>query len=790
MTIFKKSTGYVMLGNPSISLTNKVHPDASLKYIQDSDIFSLLVENVKDYAIFVIDPSGYIVTWNKGAENIKGYTAEEIIGEHIRIFYSPEDNTNNVPFYNLQQAAATGRYEDEGWRIRKDGSQFWANVVFTALYQDDGSLKGFAKITRDITQRKQNEDKLAAMAALVNNTSDGVFSTTTSLHILTWNRSAEKLYGYSAEEVIGRTTLETIKPRITAEFLAERNKIIAERSFWNGEIIHTNKAGQEVIVSASISAIRNELNEVSSYIFIVRDKTAQKKAEERIAYLATIIENTSDAVFTCDAGYKILSWNKAAGQMFGYAPEEVIDKNVADILKTHITEAQRREIRGIIKERGEWVGELIPTQKNGSALYVYASLNVIRNSRDEIVEHIFVCKNITTKKKAEETEQRLKAQLDKLLNDKLDTTLKELADYKYALDRSSIVAITNQKGVIQFVNENFCKISGYEKEELIGKDHRLINSGYHNKAFIRSLWVTIGKGNIWKGELKNKAKNGDYYWVDTTIIPFLNDDGKPYQYVAIRADITERKKAEEALRLLNEELEERIKKRTNQLEIANKELEAFSYSVSHDLRAPLRSIAGFSKILEEDHGQKLDKEGLRLLGRIINNSVTMGRLIDDLLTFTRLGKIDAVSNNVDMNGLVRASIDEIAQNKNLSDYNIKVMQVPPCCGDANMLKQVWLNLIGNGVKYSSKKAQPEISIGASENELSVTYYIKDNGAGFDMQYYSKLFGVFQRLHDTNDFEGTGVGLALIKLIINKHGGDVWAEGKPGCGATFYFNLPK
>ena len=379
----------------------------------------------------------------------------------------------------------------------------------------------------------------------------------------------------------------------------------------------------------------------------------------------------------------------------------------------------------------------------------------------------------------------------------LKRTLREVSDYKYALDESSIVAITDQKGIIKHANENFCRISKYTREELIGNDHRIINSGFHSKSFIREIWTTIANGKIWRGELKNRAKDGAVYWVDTTIVPFLDDSGKPYQYVAIRADITERKKVEENLINaqhdiieLNRGLEEKIRNRTEQLKKTNEELEAFSYSVSHDLRAPLRGIIGFTTILEEDYGDRLDEEGRRITDVIKSNTLKMGRLIDDLLAFSRTGKQEILKTRIDMNSLVESIKEEQeAQHRvaNVIEWNI--LTLPPAYADMNTIRQVWINLISNAVKYTSKEESAFIEIGSQITKDETVYYVKDNGVGFDENYKHKLFRVFQRLHDADEFEGTGVGLALVAKIISRHGGRVWAEGKENEGACFYFSLP-
>lgn len=237
-------------------------------------------------------------------------------------------------------------------------------------------------------------------------------------------------------------------------------------------------------------------------------------------------------------------------------------------------------------------------------------------------------------------------------------------------------------------------------------------------------------------------------------------------------------------------LDHKVKERTSQLERVNKELEAFSYSVSHDLRTPLRAVSGYSIMLKEDYDDKLDAEGKRIIGNIITNARMMGQLIDDLLTFSRLGKKELTSTKIDMQMLAISVVNELLQNDLEKDYKINIGILPPIEADPGMIKQALMNLASNAIKYSSKKAKPEIEIGSEDEETRTIYYVKDNGVGFDMAYSGKLFGVFQRLHSQEEFEGTGVGLALVKRIIDKHNGEVWAEGQENIGATFYFSLPK
>jgi PAS domain S-box-containing protein len=279
--------------------------------------------------------------------------------------------------------------------------------------------------------------------------------------------------------------------------------------------------------------------------------------------------------------------------------------------------------------------------------------------------------------------------------------------------------------------------------------------------------------------------DGRETWVSTTKVPLPNSEGETIGIFGISRDITERKQAEQAIRKLNADLE----KQATQLKDANKELESFSYSVSHDLRAPLRAIDGYTRILVEDYEASLDAEGKRVCAVISAEAQRMGQLIDDLLSLSRTGRKEIHSSKIDMKALAVSVFNDLIRGEP-ERIDFQIAELPSVMADPPLIRQVWVNLFSNAIKFTSKKKRAVIQVGSKPGGDEHIYYVHDSGAGFDMEYAGKLFGVFQRLHSENEFEGTGVGLAIVQQIIHRHGGRIWAEGEVEKGATFYFALPR
>lgn len=415
----------------------------------------------------------------------------------------------------------------------------------------------------------------------------------------------------------------------------------------------------------------------------------------------------------------------------------------------------------LINEYG--TGEKFISAVNGMNTFMDIAMGIIGEAYLQEKKQIIKEDAEKIKKLNHELEQKV---ADRTIQ--LENTISQLEEYKYFfINNNDFACIANTDGFFVTINPQFEKVLGYSKEELLESQFLIfihpddIAATLEEVEKLKSGALTLNFVN------RYRKKDGNYIWMEWSTYPDVVS-GKLY---GIARDITERKKFEE------------------QLLSVNNELEAFTYSVSHDLRAPLRAVNGYAEMLNEDFGSKLDEEGKRIIDNISYNATKMGTLIDELLAFSRLGRKEVNRKFIDMNELAEGVLSEVNKaHPNLAKINIKKLH--PVKADYGLLHQVMYNLISNAIKYSSKKQLSVIDISSEDNGDEIVYSVKDNGAGFDMKYSDKLFGVFQRLHSQEEFEGTGVGLAIVQRVIAKHNGRVWAEGKVNNGATFNFSLTK
>lgn len=475
-----------------------------------------------------------------------------------------------------------------------------------------------------------------------------------------------------------------------------------------------------------------------------------------------IFENALDIICSTDGEGTFLKMSPSSLKIWGYRPEEMVGRKFTEFLVSEDVEKSKEASEGLPANQVLTNFENRYRHKDGSILEMLWS--AWWSDIDGVV--IAMARDITERKRSEwalrESEERYR-----LLFEGNPHPV-------WVYDLDSLAFLT--------VNEAAIRRYGYSREEFLSmtiKDIRPTED-------VPSLLETVSKaasGSDEGGTWRHRKQDGEI--IDVEIASHQLVFAGRNAEIVLAHDITERKKAEAAIKQLNTNLEQR----SVQLELANKELEAFSYSVSHDLRAPLRAIDGFSRILLEDYSDKLDEDGHRVLQVVRKNAQNMGQLIDDLLSFSRLGRKAIESSAINMTDLAKSVCEELIASDSENRHRFEIERIPPASGDCSLMRQVFFNLLSNARKYSRLKNQPIIEVGGRTENGNNVYYVKDNGAGFDMRYANKLFGVFQRLHGPEEFEGTGVGLAIVQRIIHRHGGKVWAEGKVNEGATFYFALP-
>jgi PAS domain S-box-containing protein len=350
------------------------------------------------------------------------------------------------------------------------------------------------------------------------------------------------------------------------------------------------------------------------------------------------------------------------------------------------------------------------------------------------------------------------------------------------------LALLGSDGRYVFVNQRFGAWIGKPPSEILGRTPReIVTPEAFERARPQIERLMRGESIVYENYIR--TPDGELHHGLITAVPQRAADGTLSSFIVVGSDITEVKRAEQALRQANETLEQRVRERTAELQAANQELEAFSYSVSHDLRAPLRVIDGFSRIALESFAAELPAEAQGLLRDIRSNTQQMGRLIDDLLAFSRLSRQPLRRQSVVTNDLVASILHALRAEMEGRSVELRIEALSACAADPGLLKQVFWNLLDNALKYSKRRDPAVIEVGSQPGSQCITYYVRDNGIGFDMRHAHKLFGVFQRLHGAEDYQGTGVGLAIVQRIVERHGGRIWAEAEPDRGATFYFTIP-
>jgi PAS domain S-box-containing protein len=670
--------------------------------------------------------------------------------------------------------------------LKKDGSTFWGSVSWRPVFDSNGKSLGFRTSTHDITKRKEAEEEAKRIGeyyrALFEKAPDGIVLLDANAQYKFVSPAARKIFGYSENESISKDPSLFTHPDDLSMVLSTLQKLFTDPSYVPViQYRYANKAGAWLWVESTFTNLLNDPI-VNAIIINFREITDRKLAEEALKEnekrFREFFEANSDGITIFNINETgpptvILDTNENAAKMLGYSKEDMLKLNPVSI-ESNLTQEQLAYRTKELKENGFANFETVIRHKDGHDICVETKAKVIFYNNQPALMNIV--RDITERKLAQESliesERRLKesqavARLGSYVWNMKTGLWKssKILDEIFGIDHSYIRSL---EGWVKITHPDWQKtMNDYVLDEVL-KNHKPFDKEYR---IIRQ-------------------DTGEERWVHGIGSLEFDDRNEPITLIGTISDITFRKDAEEEIRILNEELEHRVIQRTEQLEQSNKELEAFSYSVSHDLRAPVRHIMGFAEILKNECSDELSEKAVHYLETISGSAEKMGDLIDNLLNFSRTGRTEISKSHLNMNSILEDALNQIRTG--FGDRKIKwnISDMPKVYGDYNLLRIVWINLLDNAVKYTRERKLSIISIGFKEEKKETIFFVRDNGVGFDMEYSGKLFGVFQRLHSASQFDGTGIGLANVRRIISRHGGKTWAEGEVENGAVFYFSLPK
>ncbi len=681
-----------------------------------------------------------------------------------------------------------------------------------------------AQITRIATERKRAEESLRdrekLLRAITDGSDDMIFIKDRDSRLLFLNPAGCRMFGLTTDQIEGHTDAELQddpdSPQ-AARFVEMDRRVMESRKPKIFEEDFFTPDGERHILLTSKTPRFDDQGKVIGIIGISREITELKRAEESLRdanqKLRLHFEQTPMAVIEWDLDFRVSQWNPAARTIFGYRREEALGQHASFI----VPEAFRSQVDGVmqalITKTGGERSSNPNVSKDGTPILCEWYNTPLINEQGIVTGIASVVMDITARTQAQQLLAWEKSALESI--NRAESLEKVLAKLMLGLEQQlpgalcSVLLLDDdgrhlRPGAAPSLPEAYtraldglaigptggsCGTAAYVKRQVIVADI----ASDPRWADCRELALAHGLRACWSTPIHGGAERvlgtfAIYYREPHHPVPAELELIERAVHV-IRLAI-ERKHAEEQIRQFSTSLERRVEQRTAELQAANKELEAFSYSISHDLRAPLRAVDGFSRMMLEDNAARLDDDGRRMLGVIRSETQRMGRLIDDLLAFCRLGRQQTQPAQIDMHALAQGVFDELAAHDPERELRFDLHPLPPAVGTQAMIRQVWVNLIGNAIKFTRGRETGEIEIGTREGEDGeLVYFVKDNGAGFDMRFADKLFGVFHRLHSQQEFPGTGVGLALVQRIVQRHGGRVWAESELDRGTTFYFTIP-
>ncbi|MEE3715225.1 PAS domain S-box protein [Tumidithrix elongata RA019] len=776
------------------SLSRLVMSQLELRRSQDaSQLFVSIVESSDD-AIMTKTLDGTITSWNSAAEKIFGYTAREAIGQPMAMLIPPDRKEEEPQI--LAKIARGERIEHfETERVRKDGKRINISATISPVRDFEGKIILASKIARDITDRKASEDRLTStlmlQQAILDSANFAIISTDLQGTIQSFNVAAENMLGYAAAEVVGKTSPailhdldevvsqakqlsqelhQEIEPGFEV-FIAKAKLGQAAEQEWT----YIRKDGSRFPVMLTITAIRTNQGEITGFLGIAKDITAQKQAEKQAFDITTALDRTAIVAIT-DVQGMINFVNDKFCEISKYSRDELLGQNHRILNSGHHPRQFFADMWKAIAKGETWQAEIKNRAKDGSFYWVDTTIVPFLNELGKPYQYLAIRKDITPRKAAELELQKLSL---------------------IASQTDNVAIVTNPQGTIEWVNESFQRVTGYTLAEAIGiKPGELLQGAKTDKETVAEIRYALARRQPFTGEILNYRKDGHPYWIELQINPVFDGEGKLTNFIAIEKEITNRKEIETNLK---REVEERkravqeLRVLAERLEVSNRELQDFAYVSSHDLQEPLRKIQAFGDRLKSSCKDSLDVKGLDYLERMLNAAGRAQILINDLLAFSRVTTKSKPFESVDLAEVLEGVLSDLEVRIEQTGATVEIDRLPVIDADPMQMRQILQNLIGNALKFQQEGVKPLIQVRSQIFQRYGQDWCEiraiDNGIGFEQKYVDRIFQIFQRLHGRKTFEGTGIGLAICRKIAERHNGTLTAESEPDRGATFIFTLP-
>ncbi|HYF00577.1 MAG TPA: PAS domain S-box protein [Planctomycetota bacterium] len=741
----------------------------------NGDQLRLLLEGLSDHAIFSLDAEGLIRTWNRGAAALSGYSAEEVLGRPFSMLFPPEDVARGVPTEILRRAGQT-REAAEGWRLRKNGSRFWAYSEMSVVRDASGRVAGYVEITCDITDKKIGAEAVErseeAFRLLVQSVQDyAIYMLDRRGNVASWNAGAERIKGYSANEIIGEHYSRFFTPEDIAAGRPEENlRIAAEQGHYEGEGWRLRKDGARFWASVTLTPLRDEQGRLRGFAKVTRDMSARKRTEELLRQSEErsrqLLEGIRDyAVYMLDPDGRVASWNPGAERVKGFRADEVLGRHVSLFYTVEDVSAGKpeKDLQEAV-EKGVYAGEGWRVRRDGSIYWADVTINTIRDVSGALRGFAKVTRDVTGHRKAQEELRRAEERF-RLLVDGIR---------EYAL------FMLDPTGRIVSWNPGAERLKGYKAEEAIGLHHGIFYPPEDRSAGKprRLLETAVSEGQA-RDEGWRVRKDGSRFWADVLITALYDAGGLLRGFSKVTRDLTERRRREEDIRRLNADLQERVT-----------DLNAFASTVAHDVASPMRAVGHYAELVLDEYGSRIPEEGRQYLRRIVGAAGHMRRLVDDLLTYSRLGHEQVRPVPVDVEALLEEILLEMAHVLGESKAQVRLEKpLPKVQAHPVLLRQALTNLISNAVKFAQPGSPPSVVVRAEVRDGPVRILVEDNGIGIGPEDVERVFRPFERLESAKGFPGTGLGLAIVRRSVERMDGKVGLEPAPGGGTRFWIELP-